>query len=88
MDTTEHSAEQTRSNPGKQPAEQTSAHITFPPVLDSEKASRHELRKKWRGPLYQLPLGVFPSVPTHRSRSGSSEALVAHQLRKHSKYIL
>ena len=64
MDTTEHSNEQTRSNPGQQPAEPATAHITFPPVADGEKASRHELRKKWRGPLYTLPLGVLCNTCT------------------------
>lgn len=61
MEATEHSNEETRSNAGQQPADadpSSSAHITFPPVPDSEKASRHEMRKKWRAPLYQLPLGV------------------------------
>lgn len=62
----EHSNEQTRSNTGQQPADHaahSTAHISFPPVPDSEKASRHELRKKWRAPLYQLPLGM-PSSST------------------------
>lgn len=66
MEATEHSNEQTRSNAGQQPVEadqSSSAHITFPPVPDSEKASRHEMRKKWRAPLYQLPLGSLFEIP-------------------------
>jgi hypothetical protein len=56
MAATSQQTEQTRTDPGDS-KHSNNHHVAFLPLLDSEKAARHEQRKHWRKPLYQLPLG-------------------------------
>jgi hypothetical protein len=40
-----------------------SGHVTFLKVPEEQKSQRANERKRWREPLYKLPVGMFLQIP-------------------------